>query len=63
MADQLKLLQAQRNKLWAEARLKGLARGTPERERIAELDEQIRLRVEAKRAKGSKSAEKATPAR
>ena len=62
MADQLKLLQAQRNKLWAEARLKGLARGTPERERIAELDEQIRLRVEAKRAKGAKSAAKATPA-
>jgi hypothetical protein len=60
MADQLKLLQAQRNKLWAEARLKGLARDTPERERIAELDEQIRVRVEAKRAKGTKPAAKAT---
>ncbi len=62
MADQLKLLQAQRNKLWAEARLKGLARGTPERERIAELDEQIRQRIEAKRAKTTKSVAKATPA-
>jgi hypothetical protein len=61
MADQLKLLQAQRNKLWAEARLKGLARDTPERERIAELDEQIRVRVEAKRAKATKPAAKATP--
>jgi hypothetical protein len=62
MADQLKLLQAQRNKLWAEARLKGLARGTPERERIAELDEQIRVRVEAKRAKSTKSVVKGTSA-
>jgi hypothetical protein len=55
MADQLKLLQAQRNKLWAEARRKGLARGTPEREKIAEMDEQIRVRVEAKRAKNAKA--------
>lgn len=62
MADQLKLLQAQRNKLWAEARLKGLARDTPERERIVELDEQIRARVAAKRAKGAKSATKTPPA-
>jgi hypothetical protein len=51
MADQLKLLQAERNRLWAAARLKGLARGTPERERIAELDEQIRGRQDTKRAR------------
>jgi hypothetical protein len=38
----LRTLEAERNKLWAEARLKGLAAGTPERDRIAELDEQIR---------------------
>ena len=37
----LKSLEAERNKLWAEARLKGLAAGTPERGRIAELDPEI----------------------
>lgn len=39
MSDQtLKGLQSERNKLWAEARLKGLPVGTPQRNRIAELD-------------------------
>jgi hypothetical protein len=38
----LKSLEGERNKLWAEARLKGLAHETPERERIRDLDEQIR---------------------
>ena len=38
----LRSLEAERNKLWAEARLKGLPAGTPERDRIAQLDEQIR---------------------
>jgi hypothetical protein len=33
-----KALQSERKKLWAECRLKGLARGTPERLRIEELD-------------------------
>ena len=34
----LKSLQAERNRLWAEARLKGLPKDTPQRERIAEID-------------------------
>lgn len=38
----LKSLMAERNRLWAEARLKGLAKDTPQRERIAEIDAQIR---------------------
>jgi len=42
MADKyLRSLESERNKLWAEARLKGLAVGTPERDRIAELDARI----------------------
>lgn len=53
MADQiLKALEAERNKLWAEARLKGLAKGTPERDRIAEMDARIHEHKEASRAKG-----------
>jgi hypothetical protein len=31
-------LESERRKLWAECRLKGLAKGTPERLRIEELD-------------------------
>ena len=46
----LKSLEAERNRLWAEARLKGLAKDTPQRERIAELDAQIRERKDATRA-------------
>lgn len=39
MADlYLKALESERRKLWAECRLKGLAKTTPERLRIAELD-------------------------
>jgi hypothetical protein len=39
MADlYLKALESERRKLWAECRLKGLAKGTPERLRIDELD-------------------------
>jgi hypothetical protein len=34
----LRALEAERKRLWAECRLKGLAKGTPERLRIAELD-------------------------
>jgi hypothetical protein len=34
----LKALQSERRRLWAECRLKGLAKGTPERLRIDELD-------------------------
>lgn len=56
MADKiLKALEAERNKLWAEARLKGLAHGTPERDRIGELDERIRARKEAMRSPGGQA--------
>ena len=42
MADlYLKRLESERKTLWATCRLKGLAKGTPERERIAELDRLI----------------------
>jgi hypothetical protein len=37
----LKALESERKRLWATCRLKGLAAGTPERLRIAELDELI----------------------
>lgn len=33
-----KALESERRSLWAECRLKGLAKNTPERVRIAELD-------------------------
>ena len=39
MADlYLKALESERKALWATCRLKGLAKDTPERLRIAELD-------------------------
>lgn len=39
MADlYLKALESERKGLWATCRLKGLAKHTPERQRIAELD-------------------------
>ncbi len=42
MADlYMKALESERKQLWATCRLKGLPRGTPERMRIAELDELI----------------------
>ena len=44
-----KELQGERNRLWAEARLKGLPAGTPQRDRIAELDAIIRERKQAKK--------------
>jgi hypothetical protein len=40
MADlYLKALESERKSLWAACRLKGLAKDTPERLRIAELDD------------------------
>jgi hypothetical protein len=52
MADlYLKKIQSERNALWASARLKGLAKDTPERIRIADLDAQIaahKAKVKAK---------------
>ena len=42
MADlYLKRLETERKTLWATCRLKGLAKDTPERQRIAELDRLI----------------------
>ena len=42
MADHyLKALESERKSLWATCRLKGLAKDTPERQRIAELDRLI----------------------
>ena len=39
MADlYLKALESERKRLWASCRLKGRAKGTPERLRIQELD-------------------------
>lgn len=51
MADlYLKALEAERKSLWATCRLKGLAKHTPERLRIAELD---RLLAEHKARKSA----------
>lgn len=42
MADlYLKRLEAERKTLWATCRLKGLPKDTPERQRIAEIDQAI----------------------
>lgn len=42
MADRyLKALESERKALWATCRLKGLAKDTPERQRIAALDTKI----------------------
>lgn len=42
MADlYLKALESERRSLWAECRLKGLAKGTPQRVRIAELEKML----------------------
>ena len=42
MADlYLKALESERKSLWAICRLKGLPKDTPERQRIAALDETI----------------------
>jgi hypothetical protein len=44
MADlYLKALESERKSLWAACRLKGLPSGTPERQRILELDELLRV--------------------
>lgn len=37
----LKNLESERRQLWATCRLKGLAKGTPERLRIEEIDKAI----------------------
>ncbi len=54
MADlYLKALESERKALWATCRLKGLARDTPERERIAVIDADIAAH-KAKQASGTK---------
>lgn len=57
MADRyLKALESERKSLWATCRLKGLAKDSPERLRIAELDRLLaehRARPGAKPASGS----------
>ena len=52
MADlYLKALESERRSLWAACRLKGLAKDTPERLRIAELDVLLREHKAKKDAK------------
>ena len=52
MADlYLKKLEAERKTLWATCRLKGLPKDTPERQRIAAIDEAI-AEHKAKRGRG-----------
>ena len=56
MADlYLRALESERKVLWATCRLKGLARETPERLRIAELDAAIAAHLA--RQKGSPGIE------
>jgi hypothetical protein len=63
MADEtpIRELQGERNRLWAEARRKGLPVGSPQRDRIAALDAQIRER-KAATAIPSKRIKKPKPA-
>jgi hypothetical protein len=51
MADlYLKALESERKSLWAECRLKGLAKDTPQRLRIAELDALLQAHKAKKQA-------------
>ena len=63
MADQtpLKELIGERNRLWAEARLKGLTSDTPQRQRVSELDAIIRARKEARAQSGKPEKAAAKP--
>lgn len=55
MADlYLKAMEAERKSLWATCRLKGLAKDTPERRRIVELDEAIAAHRGRDTASGAK---------
>ena len=50
MADlYLKALESERRQLWATCRLKGLAKGTPERVRIVELDGLLKVHKDKQR--------------
>ena len=53
MADlYLKALESERRQLWATCRLKGLAKGTPERVRITELDGLLKDHKDKTKTKG-----------
>lgn len=54
-----KALESERRSLWAACRLKGLAKDTPERIRIAELDE---LLAKHKAKKGAAPDPSSSPA-
>ena len=59
MADlYLKALESERRQLWATCRLKGLAKDTPERMRIAQLDEMLRAHKEKVAPKAKAAAPK-----
>ena len=56
MADlYLKALESERRKLWAECRLKGLPKDTPERERIVEIDALLKAHKAKKKIAENKS--------
>lgn len=62
MADlYLKALESERKALWATCRLKGLARDTPERVRIAELDQLLAAHKAKAKVAAPKEAPKSTP--
>ncbi|RVQ68698.1 hypothetical protein EKN06_00230 [Croceicoccus ponticola] len=57
MADlYIKALESERKSLWATCRLKGLGRNTPERQRIAALDELIVAHKSRPAGEGKKNA-------
>lgn len=57
MADlYLRNLESERRKLWATCRLKGLARDTPERQRIEEIDRLLAQHRSAKQTRTARSA-------
>jgi hypothetical protein len=45
-----KALESERRSLWAECRLKGLAKDTPQRQRIVELDKMLAEHTAKKKA-------------
>ena len=64
MADlYLKALESERRQLWATCRLKGLAQGTPERQRIATIDEAIAAHQAKSGAKSGAKPRAGKPAR
>lgn len=59
MADlYLRNLESERRQLWATCRLKGLARDTPERQRIAAIDEAMAVHKAKSAPKSGAKAKK-----